>query len=48
MLHVGFFLGLFFDPEDESNMFLFTQRLTLNRLQSSISQEMELFITTAV
>jgi hypothetical protein len=41
----GFFLGLFFDPENGGDMFFL---LTFNGLHGAISQKIELFITAAV
>jgi hypothetical protein len=44
----GFFLSLFFDPEDGGDMFLQKVALAFNRLHGLIYQKIELFITTAV
>jgi hypothetical protein len=46
-LHAGFFLSLFFDPEDGGDMLL-QSVLTFGGLFSVISQNTELFITTAM
>jgi hypothetical protein len=48
LLHAGFLLGLYFDPEDEGDMFPAKCLLTFNGLHGVISQKIELFITTAV
>jgi hypothetical protein len=45
LLHAGFFLGLFFNPEIEVTP---KRRLTFNGLQGVIFQKINLFITTAV
>jgi hypothetical protein len=42
VLHAGFLLGLFFDPEDGGDMLYL---LTFNGPHGVISQEIELFIT---
>jgi hypothetical protein len=44
--HAGFLLGLFFDPEDGSNMFFPKRRLTFNGLRGVIFREKELFTIT--
>jgi hypothetical protein len=46
-LRAGFFLGLFFDPEDGGDVPP-KRRFTFNRLHNVVSQKIELFITTAV
>jgi hypothetical protein len=43
----GFFIGVFFDPEDGGNVF-FEKWLTYSGLHGIISQKVELFITTGV
>jgi hypothetical protein len=47
LLSHWFLAGLFFDPEDESDV-LPKRRLTFNGLHGVIFQKMVLFITTAV
>jgi hypothetical protein len=47
LVHAGFVLGLFFNPEAGGDMFLWNW-LTFNRLHGVISQKIELFITTSV
>jgi hypothetical protein len=47
LLHVGFLLGLFFDPGDGGDMFLQKRRFTFNGLHGVISPKIKLFKTTA-
>jgi hypothetical protein len=44
----GFLLGLFFEPEEDRDVFLKDVRYNFNRLHGVISQKVQLFITTAV
>jgi hypothetical protein len=48
LLHAGFLLGLFFDPEEGGDMFLPKRLLTFSGLHGVISHEIARFITTAV
>jgi hypothetical protein len=47
LFHVGFLLGLFFDPEGGGDIPP-KRRLTFNVLHDVISQNIDLFVTTAV
>jgi hypothetical protein len=46
LLHIGFLLGLFFDPEDGGDMFPRNVGLFFNWLHSVISQKIKLFRST--
>jgi hypothetical protein len=48
LLHAGFLPGLFFNPEDGSNITLLKCQMTFNGLHSITSQKTELLITTTV
>jgi hypothetical protein len=46
--HAGFLLDLFFEPEDESHMFLRNTWVTFSGLLGVISKKIGLFVSTAV
>jgi hypothetical protein len=48
LFHVGFFLGLFFHPEDGGDIHHQNVCLVFKGLHAVISQKIELFTTTAV
>jgi hypothetical protein len=48
LLHTGFLLGLFFNPEDGGNIFSPKRLLTFRRLHGVIFQKIKLFILTFV